>query len=426
MNALINLRDCKEYMIIAINNCEYQIKLSGTIDDPYFCGKDVCDVLGYEASKIALQRYVDEDEKQSLKNLKELGTTGVPNSLRFLGTLKDVSYHDGKAVYISEAGLYSLIMSSQAPFAKEFRKLVCKVILPSIRKYGSYSVEEQLSSVMQQLALMEVSEEELQQQLNRERERAQHLAEERDEAHSRLRSETKRYREQIKRTLEFNQATKTVEPLEYIYICTTEWYQRQHKFKVGGVQSFDLLKSRLTQYNSGESDSEGHFFIYIRKTVSYRSIEQAIKGVLFGFRENQSNEMYIMHYDWLVKFVDAILDGNAEFAVLVNTNREQIALDTINKDPTIVPPVQLEQITYLRAGDSPRDLTAVLDPLMIDAIREAINSFSPDNNVVKRKEFEDHLKRQSPNVKLEGKKRDVWEVTRSIGTSSNPMWRYKY
>ncbi len=38
-----------------------------------------------------------------------------------------------------------------------------------------------------------------------------------------------------------------------------------------------------------------------------------------------------MHYDWLVKFVDAIMDGNAEFALLVNSNREQIAEDTINK-----------------------------------------------------------------------------------------------
>ncbi len=178
------------------------------------------------------------------------------------------------------------------------------------------------------------------------------------EATYKLRSETKRLKEQIKQTLEFNQATKQIEPLEYIYICTTEYYQKQHKFKVGGVQTFDLLKSRLTQYNSGESNSEAHFFIYVKKTVNYRSIER----LLSGFRENQSNELYIMHYDWLVKFVDAIMDGNAEFALLVNSNREQIAEDTINKEPTIVPPIQLEQIMYLRAGDNPRDLTTILDP----------------------------------------------------------------
>ncbi len=65
------------------------------------------------------------------------------------------------------------------------------------------------------------------------------------EATYKLRSETKRLKEQIKQTLEFNQATKQIEPLEYIYICTTEYYQKQHKFKVGGVQTFDLLNQDL-------------------------------------------------------------------------------------------------------------------------------------------------------------------------------------
>ncbi|UIB20711.1 putative BRO-like protein 3 [Cricket iridovirus] len=60
----------------------------------------------------------------------------------------------------------------------------------------------------------------------------------------------------------------------------------QHKFKVGGVQTFELLRSRLTQYNSGESDSKSHFFVYVRKTVNYRSVEHALKGLLSGFREN--------------------------------------------------------------------------------------------------------------------------------------------
>ena len=258
--------------------------------------------------------------------------------------------------------------------------------------------EEELTRSMSLLAIKDTELEESKQREEQERQRA-------DEATYKLRSETKRLKEQIKRTLEFNQATKQIEPLEYIYICTTEYYQKQHKFKVGGVQTFDLLKSRLTQYNSGESNSEAHFFIYVKKTVNYRSIEHAIKGLLSGFRENQSNELYIMHYDWLVKFVDAVMDGNAEFALLVNSNREQIAEDTINKEPTIVPPIQLEQIMYLRAGDNPRDLTTILDPEIRRAIQDAIDSFEPDNNTVKRKEFEEHLLRQSPNVKLSGKKK---------------------
>jgi prophage antirepressor-like protein len=107
------------------------------------CG-NVCIVLGYDVPKMALHRHVDSDDKKSLKKLNdELVTADVTNSM--LGKHhKIISYHDGKAVYVSEAGLYNLIMSSQAPFAKDFRKLVCTVILPSIRKYGSYHIEQQL------------------------------------------------------------------------------------------------------------------------------------------------------------------------------------------------------------------------------------------------------------------------------------------
>ncbi len=101
-----------------------------------------------------------------------------------------------------------------------------------------------------------------------------------------LRSETIRLKNQIKRPLEFNQATKQIEPLEYIYIAPLSTTNDQHKFKVGGVQTFELLRSRLTQYNSGESDSKSHFFVYVRKTVNYRSVEHALKGLLSGFREN--------------------------------------------------------------------------------------------------------------------------------------------
>ena len=73
MNALINLEECKEYMTITVNNVQYQIRLAGTVDDPYFCGKDVCDVLGYEAGhKLALQKFVDDDDKTTIRNLKNI------------------------------------------------------------------------------------------------------------------------------------------------------------------------------------------------------------------------------------------------------------------------------------------------------------------------------------------------------------------
>ena len=164
MNALINLKDCREYMTITLNNKDHRIKLSGTIDDPYFCGRNVCDILGYKNPKDAIQRYVEKEDKKNLKQFNgsdepnELGGGAHPNSL---GSSEPLNYHEGKTVYINESGLYSLILSSQAPFAKEFKKLVCKIVLPSIRKYGSYQIESKLSEAMDQLAIKEKSEEEL-------------------------------------------------------------------------------------------------------------------------------------------------------------------------------------------------------------------------------------------------------------------------
>ena len=142
MNALINLKDCREYMTIKLNKKDHQIKLAGTIDDPYFCGKDVCEILGYSNIKKALQDNVKNKYKKDLKTLSE--KAGPSRGPAFLGSLNHIlTFNEGKAVYINEPGLYSLIMHSKASFAEAFQDLVYEVILPSIRKHGSYHIEQQ-------------------------------------------------------------------------------------------------------------------------------------------------------------------------------------------------------------------------------------------------------------------------------------------
>ena len=86
MDSLIDLNKCREHMTVHIGGKDHQIRLSGTIEDPYFCGKDVCKVLGYIDSKQALLLNVDDDDKKDLKNLRldepnEWGVPGTPNSL---------------------------------------------------------------------------------------------------------------------------------------------------------------------------------------------------------------------------------------------------------------------------------------------------------------------------------------------------------
>ena len=38
MNTLINLKECREHMLIILDSEKYEVKLGGTLDDPYFCG----------------------------------------------------------------------------------------------------------------------------------------------------------------------------------------------------------------------------------------------------------------------------------------------------------------------------------------------------------------------------------------------------
>ena len=69
MDALINLEECTDYITIVNAETEYRIKVAGTTDTPYFCGKDVCAVLGHNNVKWTLYYQVDPEYKISLKEI---------------------------------------------------------------------------------------------------------------------------------------------------------------------------------------------------------------------------------------------------------------------------------------------------------------------------------------------------------------------
>lgn len=90
-----------------------------TIDsEPWFVGKDVADILGYQNGSRDINRHVDADDKR-----KEMITDGKQ--------LKET-------ILINESGLYSLILSSKLPTAKQFKRWITAEILPSIRRTGGY------------------------------------------------------------------------------------------------------------------------------------------------------------------------------------------------------------------------------------------------------------------------------------------------
>lgn len=88
--------------------------------EPWFVGKDVANVLGYTNPQKALRDHVDEEDSRGERIVTPSGTQVTK--------------------VINESGLYSLILSSKLPTAKKFKHWVTSVVLPNIRKTGSYSV----------------------------------------------------------------------------------------------------------------------------------------------------------------------------------------------------------------------------------------------------------------------------------------------
>lgn len=88
--------------------------------EPWFVGKDVAVALGYKKPENAIANHVSDEDKTS---------TLIQGS---------GSNYKSKATIINESGLYSLILSSKLPSAKEFKHWVTSEVLPSIRKNGAY------------------------------------------------------------------------------------------------------------------------------------------------------------------------------------------------------------------------------------------------------------------------------------------------
>lgn len=94
--------------------------------EPWIVGKDVAEILEYSNTRDAIARHVDSEDK----------TTVVISD--------GGSNYKSKTTIINESGLYSLVLSSKMPKAKEFRRWVTSNVLPTIRRTGGYVANEDM------------------------------------------------------------------------------------------------------------------------------------------------------------------------------------------------------------------------------------------------------------------------------------------
>lgn len=99
-----------------------------TIDnEPYFVGNDVSTILGYSNYRNAVANHVDDDDK-------------LRTQIEYAGQNRNMTV-------INESGLYSLILGSKLPQAKEFKHWVTNEVLPAIRKHGAYMTDQKAFDV---------------------------------------------------------------------------------------------------------------------------------------------------------------------------------------------------------------------------------------------------------------------------------------
>lgn len=95
-----------------------QIRTIQQNGEPWFVGKDVAKILGYERADNAIRNHVDDEDKL----MHQISASGQNREMYI----------------INESGLYSLILSSKMPKAKEFKRWVTSEVIPAIRKTGGY------------------------------------------------------------------------------------------------------------------------------------------------------------------------------------------------------------------------------------------------------------------------------------------------
>lgn len=101
------------------------VRIEMVIGEPWFVAADVCNAIGIGNPTEALRR-LEDDEKSTLR----------------------ISEGGPERNIVSEAGLYSLILCSNKPEAREFKRWITHEVLPSIRKHGIYATPATIESMI--------------------------------------------------------------------------------------------------------------------------------------------------------------------------------------------------------------------------------------------------------------------------------------
>ena len=303
----------------------------------WFCGKDIAEILEYKRTDQALRMHVKERNKATFEGIVDPLSQGVPK----------LHPNQLTKIYINEPGLYGLIMKSKQKVAERFQDWVTDDLLPTLRKQGSYHMEREYIERTRAL-----EEEKTQALLKASKAEQMYLAEQ--EAKQQAEEALKKAQQRELRLSEFIKTTAKLERKEILYIGTSDVYQRQHRFKVGGVASEDSLTNRFSSYNSGRPAGDQFFCARFWRVHSYSVLEKITKAFLVHFKDNQSksSEDYHIHGNSLVEALEFVVQNDGESVEWFNEHFEAFTKNTIDAEPSALLPIELKKKLIISAGDT--------------------------------------------------------------------------
>ncbi|MCC5894869.1 MAG: phage antirepressor [Alkalibacterium sp.] len=108
---------------------QQEVRMIDHKNEPWFVGKDVAEVLGYKNPNDALQKHIDDEDKDAI-------------------AIRDSIGRSQNTPIINESGLYSLILKSKLPSARKFKRWVTSEVLPAIRKHGGYLTDTKIEEAL--------------------------------------------------------------------------------------------------------------------------------------------------------------------------------------------------------------------------------------------------------------------------------------
>lgn len=323
------------------------VRMVGTSDNPWFCGRDIATILGYTDPVNALKKHVDIEDKTRLKSI--LGWCQNGTTLKTSKIALNANYL--KSTYVNESGLYSLILRSKLESAKKFKKWVTSEVLPSIRKNGQYKMNQEMKEMKVKI----------------------------QEQNALINNANIKNKELLTFKL-------MIEKTETVYIMSSKSYAKQGLWKIGRTKQ--KVTSRLASINTACPAGEAIHVLKEIKTHSSVELEKRCHWILRNLRPTYTREWFLSSWGRLTQLLDIIAENMDKEINIVNELIKEVhsidgsgetqyiaGLDMCIFEPKPREIIDLTHSTESTTSNQSIDITGLTTLQKKEKLIEAVNKF---------------------------------------------------